>query len=470
MNFNDINNEDLKKLAQTLSQQMEEQIQETKKVPSNWKDLLIRDDKNRITNHIDNYLIFLNECPKYKGKIKYNLFLQQRELFGQPFEDETIDIVRNDCERETGLSTKAKFDQAISEVLVNNSYNPVVNYFDSLEWDGKNRIANLFIDLLDADDTVLNKEMTKRWFIAAVKRVYEPGCKFDNMIVLQGNQGIGKSSICELISMNFANTISLSEIGNKDLVDKLNKTWIAIIDEMDTFNRKEMSTIKTFLSLGSDSTRLAYGRYTKKFDRKCIFIGSTNDDTFLRDSTSSVERRFWIIRCNKLKMDGKIREILTQEYIDQLWAEAVTLYNNDKTQYLDIPSELQEEFANTMRAFKTYTDDKVIDYCKDILDANYNLNEKGEFDDAQDFLNQFTKATVYDVNCECKINKIPMSALQFVLKNVFKEDRPAKYIALALSDEWEYKVIRYKEKIFKGLYRKEQMTNNIQKIDTELPF
>lgn len=466
MNIQNLNDSEISKCADILFNK----ISSEEKEKNSWKELLMKDDKGKIINHIDNYLVFLNECPKYKGHIKYNMFLQQKELFDKPFEDETIDVVRNDCERETGLSTKVKFDQALSEVLINNSYNPVIDYFNKLEWDHKERIGTIFIDLLDADDTVLNKEMTKRWFIAAVKRVYEPGCKFDNMIVLQGNQGIGKSSICELISMNFANTISLSEIGNKDLVDKLNKTWIAIIDEMDTFNRKEMSTIKTFLSLGSDSTRLAYGRYTKKFDRKCIFIGSTNDDTFLRDSTSSVERRFWIIRCNKLTMDGKIREVLTQDYIDQLWAEAVYLYNANKEQYLDIPSYLQNDFASTMREFKTYTDDKVVDYARDILDANYNFNDKGEFDDAMDILNQYTKKDVYDINFGAKINKIPMSALLWVLKSVYHEDRSAKYLALALSDEWEYKSIRYKEKVFKGLIRKEYISNNIKEIEDELPF
>ena len=467
INLDELNPNDLQKLAALISNQMSTE----KKESTNWKDELKKDPKsNKVLNDIDNYILFMNECPKYKDQLKYNEFLQQKEIFGREFTDFDLNNIYNDCERETSLSTHAKIDSALSEVFDKNRYNPILNYLKDLHWDGNERIAELFINLLDADDTLLNREMTKKWFIAAVKRIYEPGCKFDNIIVLQGNQGIGKSSICELISMNFANTISLSEIGNKDLIDKLNKTWIAIIDELDTFNRKEMSTIKTFLSVSQDSVRLSYGRNTSTFKRHCVFIGSTNDDTFLRDSTSSVERRFWVIKCNKQSMDGKIRETLTKDYIDQLWAEAVTYYQNNTSQYLDIDKELQDEFAKTMREFKTYNNDTVIDYIRDILDTEYVLKPNGEFEDPMDFVNQYTKKDVYADCLMHKINKIPMSAITFILKNVYKEERNPKVIALALSDEWEYKRISYKGQTKLGLYRKNQIMYDNHEKNNELPF
>jgi len=465
MKLTNLNEDEISVLTKLLAQNASNTINE-----ENWKDRLIKSDKGKIENNIDNYILFLNECKKYKGQLKYNEFLQQKEIFNREFTDFDLNNIYNDCERETTLSAHSKIDSALSEVFDNNRYNPVKNYLDNLTWDGQERIANLFINLLDADDTLLNKEMTKKWFIAAVKRVYEPGCKFDNMIVLQGEQGIGKSSICELISKSFFNTISLDEIGCKDLVDKLNKTWVAIIDEMDTFNRREMSTIKTFLSVSQDSVRLAYGKNTNTFKRHCIFIGSTNDDTFLRDSTSSVERRFWVIKCNKTKMDGKIREILTEEYIGQLWAEAAHYYNIDKNQYLDIDSSMKDEFANTMREFKTYTDDKVIDYVNDILNNDYYLDDKGEFDSPINFLEQYKGNKMYE-NANQKINKIPMSAVLYVLKEVYKIERSNKYIGLALSQDWEYKNIFYKGKSYKGLYRKEQIKYQKEnKLDFDLPF
>lgn len=464
MTKNELTEEQLKKIAKFLAESSTDDLKEP-----DWKNKLIRTDKGKIDNHIDNYILFLSESPKYKGQIKYNEFLQQGELFGKPFDDLSIAVVKNDFERETNLSSTAKFDNALNEVLKLNVYNPVQDYLKSLEWDGTKRIENVFIKLLEADDNQLNKEMSKKWFMAAVKRIMIPGCKFDNILIFQGAQGIGKSTICERISKGFSNIILLSEINNKDVIDKLNKTWIGIIDEMDAFNKKDMTTIKTFLSTSIDATRLAYGRYTQNFKRHCVFIGSTNDETFLRDSTSSTERRFWIIKSHKEKYSPIVNETLTEYYVNQLWAEAYHELYNDIDQYLDIDSSLSDEFSKTMSSFKTFNDDKVIDYVREILDADYRLKDNGEFSDTQDFLNQFTKVNVYTENANQKINKIPMSALLLVLKTVYKEDRGAKYIALALSQEWEYKSIFYKNKTVRGLYRKNQIVNNQEKTN-ELPF
>lgn len=465
LNKLNLSDEQLKQLAKLVAHQSSTELNK-----EDWKAELIQDNKGKILNNVDNYILFLENDKRYKGKIKYNDFLQQPELNGLPFEDAKIAVCMNDCERTIGLSVKQKFDNAMSEVLEKNHYNPIIDYFDSLVWDGNKRIETLFIDLLDADNTLLNRKLTQKWFIAAVKRVYEPGCKFDNMIVLQGTQGIGKSSICELIAMNFANTISLSEIGDKDLVDKLNKTWIAIIDEMDSFSRKEMSAIKTFVSLQSDATRLAYGHYTKKYMRKCIFIGSTNDTTFLRDSTSSVERRFWVIKCNKTSMDNKIRDLLTKEYVDQLWAEAIHYYKEDPNQYLDIDKDIYNDFVTEMRKYKTYNDDSVIDYINMILDGDYNFGSKGCFDSLTDFEKQVNGMVIYEGQNQ-KINKIPVAWLRHVLKSKFKEDRPTKYIALAISNNWGYKAINYNDHTYMGFYRKNQIENEVvSKIDNELPF
>lgn len=433
---------------------------EQKKENERWKLKLEHDSKGNITGSIDNYILFLEECKDYKNKLKYNEFLCRKEYDGKEFTDFIQNNIYVKCEQETGLSSHSKIDTALSHIFDKHRYNPVIDYLNDLEWDGKERIGRLFIDLLDVDDTILNYTMSKKWFIAAAKRVYEPGCKFDNIIVLQGSQGIGKSSICEIISKSFFNTISLGEIGNKDLIDKLNKTWIAIIDELDTFNKKEMSTIKTFLSLCSDTTRLAFGKNTQTFDRHCVFIGSTNDDTFLRDSTSSVERRFWVLKCNKTTMDGKIRETLTEEYVNQLWAEAVYYYKSDPKQYLDLEAQYSDEFAKTQREFKTYTDDYAIDFVREILDKKYYLIN-GQFKDYKDFYSQYTESNVYEDNLMSEsITKIPMPWIIQLLKERYKIERNAKYIALAVSDEWNYKNIKYNGKSFKGLYINQINTQN----------
>ena len=313
-----------------------------------WESILDIDTKGNCTNAISNYIAYLTESPKYKGKFKYNDFTKQKEFCGREFNDFDLNILYNDIERDLGLTSHAKIDSALMEVFNKNKYNPITDYLNSVKWDGCKRVERLFIDLLDADDTDLNRYMTKIWFVAAVKRIFEPGCKFDNMIVLQGEQGIGKSSICDLISLKYSNNVSLNEIGSKDLINKLNRTWIAVVDELDSFNKKEMSNIKTFISNTKDTARLAFGKNAETYSRHCVFIGSTNDSTFLRDNTSLVERRFWVIKCNKTSKDGKIFDILTSDYIDQLWAESVHYYQQNPNMYLDISKELMEDFANSM--------------------------------------------------------------------------------------------------------------------------
>ena len=455
---------DYEKIASlVLKKQHQEELERQEKI--SWKEKLEKDVKGNITSNIDNYIAFLENYKDFKENLKYNEFLCRKEYKGEEFTDFILNNIYVKCEQETTLSSHTKIDTALEYVFDKNRFNPVINYLNGLEWDGKKRIGHLFINLLDVDDTKLNYELTRKWFVAAVKRVFEPGCKFDNILVLQGGQGIGKSTICELIAKSFFNTISLSEVGNKDLVDKLNKTWIAIIDELDTFNKKEMSTIKTFLSLNSDSVRLSYARNTQTFKRHCVFIGSTNDDTFLRDSTSSVERRFWILKCNKETMDGRIRETLTEEYINQLWAEAVYYYKENPTQYLDIEKDLQKDFAETQREFKTYTDDIAIDYIRDILDKKYLfLNEC--FNDLNDFTEQYRGSKFYEGGIKENLTKIPMSWVLHVLKDVYKIERNAKHVANALSDEWEYKTIKYGSRTFKGLYRKgAEITKNHNELD-----
>lgn len=415
-----------------------------------WKTELVYDRKGNVANVIDNYICYLKQSPKYKGELKYNDFTKQKEYKGKELTDFDLYILYNDIERDLDLTTRSKIDSALWEVFNMNKYNPIIDYLNGVEWDGQKRVERLFIDLLDADDTELNRYMTKIWFIAAVKRIFEPGSKFDNMIVLQGNQGIGKSAICDLISLKYSNNISLNEIGHKDLINKLNRTWVAVVDELDSFNKKEMSNIKTFISNTKDTARLAFGKNAETYPRHCVFIGSTNDTAFLRDNTSVVERRFWVIKCNKTSRDGKVFDMLTQDYVNQLWAEAVCYYRENPKMYLDLPKHLQEDFRQEMEQFKTYNEDAIIDYVKSILEKSYKLNNRGEFVDEMDFLEQYTGHNNYGDLQNGKIKKIPYSYLRFVLKSVYNEERTGKYIANSLGDNWSYKSIRYKDKSCKG--------------------
>lgn len=421
---------------------------EEEKIKS-WTDKLIRDGRGLVMKKPDNFILYLENHPKYAGKLKYNEFLCQREYDGEVFSDARQDIIYNDIERGLGIYNRSMVDSALSEVFEAHKYNPVVDYIKSLKWDGKKRIESLFIDLLEADDTKLTRVMTRKWMIAAIKRVLRPGCKFDYMVILQGAGGIGKTTICERLAKEFFSNISLNEIDNKDIIDKMNKTWIGIIDELDSFNKKDVTNIKTFLSKIKDEARLAYARNTSKFDRHCVFIGSTNEDTFLRDYTGDVERRFWIIKCNKTKMDSKVRDTMTDEYVDQLWAEAYHYYEENPNQNLNIEEEFMEDFAREQREYKKYQNDEVVDFVKVILEKKYVINSDGEVTELEQLDSELNTGEKY------YINRIPGFILDQYLNQKIHTDRPMNYIGQALSQEWDYKQIRFKGLgSFKGFERK----------------
>lgn len=403
-----------------------------------WRKSLTADPRGVIMKTPDNYIAFLENYPKYAGKLRYNEYTAEREFDGKDFDDDTENIIYNDALREMGFHSRDFLSSALSEVFMKNRYNPIVDYLKSLKWDGNKRIERLFIDLLEADDTELNRVMTRKWMVAAVKRCLIPGCKFDPMIVLQGSGGIGKSTICERLAKGFYSSISLDEIDDaKDLVSKMNKTWIGIIDEMDSFRKKDMNRIKSFLSETENTVRLAYARNAKAFKRHCVFIGSTNDETFLRDYTSPVERRFWIIKCNKTKMDSKIYDTMTPKYVDQLWAEAYHYYEMDPEQYLDLESGLFEDFAQTQRQYKTYNDDDMVEYVRDILERKYNIGEDGEVTD-------ISQIDDFSAGRQNKINKIYAPVISKLIRREFRDNKcKNKYLASALAGKWKYQDTRF---------------------------
>lgn len=429
-----------------------------------WKDRLQKDvfsvkgvTVEKIKKCPDNIITFLEYHPKYAGKIMYNDYLQMKEFDGKEFTDFQQSTINNDVFRYLGFSNKGWVEDCLNEIFLSHKYNPVVDYLNSLHWDGKKRIDTLFIDMFDAEDSKLNRKMTRKWMIAAVKRTLIPGCKFDNMIVLQGGQGIGKSTFCEKISKGFYNSISLNEIDNKDIIDKLNKTWVGIIDEMNNFNRRDMNDIKDFLSKSKEGARLAYEKNHREFKRHCVFIGTTNEDTFLRDITGTVERRFWCIKCNKTKMDSKISDTMTEEYVDQLWAEAYQYYKDDPEQYLDMDSDMMDDFAKVQEQFKTYNDDDIVDYLSDILDKQYRIDKDGEVTDISQIDDYSTGEKNY-------INKIKGYVIRELLNRKFHDSRSLKYLGQSL-DGWECKDTWFKElkKSDKALVRVVRKNNEPKK-------
>lgn len=206
---------------------------------------------------------------------------------------------------------------------------PVRDYLNSVCWDGTPRLEHWPIVYLGAEDTSLNRAFGARWMISAVARVMQPGIKADHMLILEGPQGTKKSSAIKTLAGAGWFTDEIAEIGSKDAAQQMRGIWIIEIAELDAISRAEVSRIKAFLTRTTDRYRPPYERYIVTIPRQCVFAGSVNPETYLRDETGN--RRFWPVRCGNIDLDALVRDR------DQLWAEAVALYREGAIWWLDEP-------------------------------------------------------------------------------------------------------------------------------------
>ncbi|MBP7720977.1 MAG: hypothetical protein KA155_00420 [Alphaproteobacteria bacterium] len=205
-------------------------------------------------------------------------------------------------------------DAALMLCLENHN-DPVREYLDSLVWDGVPRLDRLLPEYFGAANTNLNQAIGRLMMIAAVRRVREPGCKFDTIVVLEGQQGTGKSTALTILagSENFSDQDILA-LEAKAQMEAVEGVWIYEISELEGMTRSDVGKVKAFVSRQEDRARPAYGRFRENRPRRCIFVGTTNEDQYLRDKTGN--RRFLPVKTAKLTLDALRRDR------NQLWAEA----------------------------------------------------------------------------------------------------------------------------------------------------
>jgi predicted P-loop ATPase len=311
--------------------------------PDDWLLLL---EKNSQTGSpkatIDNVRIILEHDPTLKGKFALNEFAGRGEVLGSlPWDSRNKRRLWDDndnqglywylehCYKITGNS---KIDGALSLHSNAHAFNDVKDYLRALQgkWDGVARLDALFIDYLGAKDTAYNRAVTRKAFVAAVARAMTPGCKYDNMIILAGPQGIGKSTLLDKMSRGWFND-SIRTFEGKEASELLQGVWIVEVSELDAFRRTDVSRIKQFLSLRADRFRAAYGRNVKELPRSCIFFGTTNTSDFLQDTTGN--RRFWPVDTGEQSSTKSVWRDLDNE-LDQLWAEAFVRWQAGEPLYL----------------------------------------------------------------------------------------------------------------------------------------
>ena len=226
-------------------------------------------------------------------------------------------------------------DVAFTKIADDRHFHPVRDYLESLPaWDGVKRVEELFIKYLKADDTDYVRAVTRKTFAAAVARIYVPGVKFDCVPVLDGDQGIGKSTIVKdlVTSEYYSETLSLTDMDDKSGAEKLQGFWVIEIGELAGMKKADIEKVKAFLSTSDDKYRPSYGKVVESHPRQCIIIATVNGERgYLRDITGN--RRFWIIKVHQ-KRQKKTWDF-DEDFRAQFWAEAKAIWESGETLYLE---------------------------------------------------------------------------------------------------------------------------------------
>ena len=234
-------------------------------------------------------------------------------------------------EREQAMTVSRDLvEQAYRIVAETKSVHPVRAYLDSIRWDGKQRLPRWLTDYCGAEASTYTSEVGKRWMISAIARVLDPGCVADNVLILQGPQGLGKSRLLRALCPDPDwYTETSTQLGTKDCYQALSGHWLVVLDELDSLQKSEVTKAKSFLTSVQDVYRPPYGRLVKHHKRQCVFAGTTNDETPFVDRSGN--RRFWPVPARSMHVDAIVRDR------DQLWAEAKSRYESSEVHHIDTP-------------------------------------------------------------------------------------------------------------------------------------
>lgn len=247
--------------------------------------------------------------------------------------------------------------KAVRVVAQKNKFNPLQSWIEKTKWDGQRRMERLFIDAFAAEDTQFTRNAGKLLMMGLVGRVYHQGCKYDNMTVLYGLQGVRKSTLCQMLTLPdyYCESIKQYTTENKDVTMKLQGAHVVELAELAGLSKTEIETMKAFITETKYDYRKPYGREVETVRAHHVFIGTTNNNGFLKDVTG--DRRFTVIRCNK-KLD---LNTINKEYIEQLYAEALTVWNAAKNKNALLNPDNDEEYPNFTadreEVNKEYTED-----------------------------------------------------------------------------------------------------------------
>lgn len=342
----------MERIDSAFDEQDEEEQEE------NWQKSLKITSKGMIANTINNIVLILLHDERLAGTFFFDSFRERPvvadDLPWIPFKNRVNDNwtdaddagLRRFLEMYYQIESPSKIRDAVDLAMLSCVRHPVREYLDSLTWDGVPRVDSLFIDYLGAEDTQYVRAVTRASLVGAVARIMKPGCKHDHTLVLIGPQGCGKSTTLGKLGKQWYSD-SLYTMSGKEAYEQLQGFWIIELGEMAAARKSEVEQIKQFISKRSDNYRAAYARRTEEHQRQCAFFGSTNDSDFLRDYTGG--RRFWPVVVSDASENRA--QSLTEETVNQVWAEALEMYKAGEKWYLSSDME-----AQARRAQKAHTE------------------------------------------------------------------------------------------------------------------
>lgn len=327
--------------------------------PKKWQAKLETSKGGAYKATLRNAVLMLKHELGIKGVFIYNAFNERLEIRGHvPWEKNRINRYNAIDDREIEcirlhLAEKFRVEfssqtmwKAVDLVAAGNIYHPIKDVIETYKWDKVKRVDTWLMDYCGCPDTPLNRAIGRKVLCAMIARVYSPGCKFDYVLVLEGAQGIGKSTTCEILGGEWYGDAPIDPT-DKDCIPYIHSKWVVELSEMITTRKTEADRLKNFISRREDDVRLPYARSRQRFPRQCIFIGTINPDDvgYLNDTTGN--RRFWPVFCDHFELEALKRDR------EQLLAEAIIYYKAGED--LVLPIDLVKESEN--EAMKRLADD-----------------------------------------------------------------------------------------------------------------
>ena len=310
-----------------------------------WQEQLELNKQGRVKDTLGNLTLILRNDPRLKD-IAYNIHRSGIDIHCDPegkttlpwkqlkpgWNESDFGALQIYLEHVYTLYTPSKLKTILLTIAGERQYHPIRDYIESLPaWDGVPRVDTLFVDYLGAADTAYTRAVARKMLVAAIARVYQPGIKFDSVVVLNGPQGMGKSSFfAKLGGKWFSDSLTIGDMKDKTAPEKLQGQWILELGELAGLKKVDVETVKAFITRQDDKFRHSYGYSVEDHPRQCIIVGSTNnEDGFLRDITGN--RRFWPVTCSR---ESLYRPWQVADVVEQLWAEAYMLYQHGEPLFL----------------------------------------------------------------------------------------------------------------------------------------